>query len=90
MLKSEKFFGKRESVAEVKAVPVSDRSATDKPSSGLSIASSAGSAASKTPSQLSPRVVPASIVTPPVGLTAPAALAGSDVCSKLTVGPRSR
>ena len=87
MLKSEKFFGKRESVADAKAMPVSDRVATDKPSNGLSIASPSGSAASTTPSQLSQRVVPASIATAPAVLNTPVALAGSDVRSKLTVGP---
>ncbi len=89
MLKSEKFFGKRESVADVKAVPASDKPVTDKPVSGLSIASSAPgtSVASTTTSALTPRVVPASIATPPGAMAAPAVVAGSDVRSKLTVGP---
>ena len=93
MLKSEKFFGKRESVAEVKAVPVSDKPVTDKPASGLSIASSVGGAAGTSTSSLAPRVVPASIATPPGAMTAPtvatgsASSAGTDVRSKLTVGP---
>lgn len=89
MLKSEKFFGKRESVADVKAVP-----ASDKPSSGLSIASSApGAAAASSASgsapttSMVPRVVPASIATPPGAMAAPAVVAGTDVRSKLTVGP---
>ena len=89
MLKSEKFFGKRESVADVKAVSASDKPVTDKPVSGLSIASSAPgtSVASTTTSALTPRVVPASIATPPGAMAAPAVVAGSDVRSKLTVGP---
>jgi cytoskeletal protein CcmA (bactofilin family) len=87
MLKSEKLFGRRESVADVKAVPVSDRSANDKSSGGLSVASSTGGARETTPSPLGPRMVPASIATPPGALAAPVAVAGSDVRSKLTVGP---
>ncbi len=86
MLKSEKFFGKRESVTEMKVVPASDKPVTDKLVSGLSIASSApGASGSSAPAALTPRVVPASIATPPVVMTAP--VAGSDVRSKLTVGP---
>ena len=88
MLKSEKFFGKRESVADVKAVPVSDKTMTDKPAVGLSVASSApGTASASAPASLAPRVVPASIATPSGAMTAPVAAAGSDVRSKLTVGP---
>ena len=88
MLKSEKFFGKRESVADVKAVPVSDKPVTDKPVSGLSIASSApGASGLASTAAMMPRVVPASIVTPAGAAAAPAAVAGSDVRSTLTVGP---
>ncbi len=91
MLKSEKFFGKRESVADVKAVPASDKPMTDKPINGLSIAPSAPGASgvltTSTPSSLTPRVVPASIATPPGAMVAPAVVAGTDVRSKLTVGP---
>ncbi len=89
MLKSEKFFGKRESVADVKAVPVSDKPTTDKAAVGLSIASST-SAGSAAPTPLMPKVVPASIATPPGAMmasAAPAAVVASDVRSKLTVGP---
>ncbi len=91
MLKSEKFFGKRESVADIKAVPASDKPMTDKPVSGLSIASSApgasGVSTTSTTSGLTQRVVPASIATPPGAVVAPAVVAGTDVRSKLTVGP---
>ncbi len=88
MLKSEKFFGKRESVTEAKAAPASDKPASDKPVSGLSIASSLpGAAVASAPASLTPRVVPASIATPAVTTAAPAVVTGSDVRSKLTVGP---
>ena len=88
MLKSEKFFGKRDSVADMKVVSASDKPVTDKPASGLSIASSTPGASSATATaSLAPRVVPASIATPAGVMAAPAAVASSDVRSKLTVGP---
>ncbi len=96
MLKSEKFFGKRDSVADVKAVPLSDKSSADKPASGLAMASTmsgagaastaATSASSPASSSLLSRVVPASIATPPMAVATTASTT-SDVRSKLTVGP---
>lgn len=80
MLKSEKFFGKRESITEVKPVPA----ASDKPAVGLSIASSASPIVSATPTS---RMVPASIATPSAAIAALPSASGSDVRSKLTVGP---
>ncbi len=80
MLKSEKFFGKRESVTDVKAVPA----ASDRPVVGLSIASTAPAVSSVNPM---PRVVPASIATPSAAPAPAISASGSDVRSKLTVGP---
>ena len=65
MLKSEKFFSKRDANAQP---------ATDKPVSGLVVATSAAVS--------SPRVVPASITSAQTGLANPA-----EARSKLIVGP---
>lgn len=82
MLKSEKFFGKRESATEVKPsspVPASITPAEKPASPGLSVAASASSSTVA-------RVVPASIAnaSSPVGA---AGVSNAEMRSKLTVGP---
>ena len=79
MLKSEKFFGKRESATEVKPsvplVPVAERLAA----SSLTVAA---------PSVTTiPRVVPASITNAPANAMGASANANGEMRSKLTVGP---
>lgn len=82
MLKSEKFFGKRESVTEVKpsspvpaAVTVAEKPATP----GLTVASPA-------PSAPVARVVPASIANAS-SVGSSASVSNAEMRSKLTVGP---
>ena len=84
MLKSEKFFGKRDVAADAKSAQAfSDKTAgekvaNDKPASaGLSLATQA--------SVTGPRAVPASIAAASNLSNAPAA--GAEMRSKLTVGP---
>jgi cytoskeletal protein CcmA (bactofilin family) len=80
MLKSEKFFGKRESVAEVKpfapVAPLSEKPATP---IGLTIATPAVTSV--------PRVVPASIANVPSAAMGATAAGNGEMRSKLTVGP---
>lgn len=82
MLKSEKFFGKRDSAAEVKPsspVPASVTPAEKPANPGLSVASSA-------PLSTVARVVPASIANPS-SAAGPAGAGNAEMRSKLTVGP---
>lgn len=80
MLKSEKFFGKRESVTEVKplapAVSVVEKPATP----GLTVAAPPAAAPVA-------RVVPASIANAPVVAAGASAVGNAEMRSKLTVGP---
>ena len=80
MLKSEKFFGKRESVTEVKpSAPAI--SAVEKPAAtGLTVAAPAAAAPIA-------RVVPASIANAPVPAVGASAVGNVEMRSKLTVGP---
>ena len=79
MLKSEKFFGKRDVAADAKsAQTVNDKAVSDKPAtSSLSLSAQA--------SMIGPRAVPASIATASNLTNAP--VAGAEMRSKLTVGP---
>ncbi len=82
MLKSEKFFGKRESATEVKPlspVPASVTPAEKPASPGLSVASSAP------PSPVA-RVVPASIANAS-SVVGTSGVSNAEMRSKLTVGP---
>jgi cytoskeletal protein CcmA (bactofilin family) len=77
MLKSEKFFGKRGSVTEVKSSAVAAERA---PGGGLTIAAT---------NVVMPvtRVVPASITNAPLNAAAASAAGNQEIRSKLTVGP---
>ena len=79
MLKSEKFFGKRDVAADAKsAQTVNDKAVSDKPAtSSLNLSAQA--------SMIGPRAVPASIATASNLTNAP--VAGAEMRSKLTVGP---
>ncbi len=83
MLKSEKFFGKRDSVTDVTVVPA----ASDKPVPTLTVAMPASSANGTASPVTAPRVVPASITNAHNASAAAAAAGSPDVRSKLTVGP---
>lgn len=86
MLKSEKFFGKRDSVTETKTsspVPAAITPAEKPATPGLTVASSASSSAS---SSSVARVVPASIAHA-TGASATTGVGNAEMRSKLTVGP---
>ncbi len=83
MLKSEKFFGKRDSVTDAKVVPA----ASDKPVPTLTVAMPASSVNGTASPVTAPRVVPASITNAHNASAAAAAAGSPDVRSKLTVGP---
>lgn len=86
MLKSEKFFGKRDSVTETKTsspVPAAITPAEKPATPGLTVASSASSSASSSPVA---RVVPASIAHA-TGASATTGVGNAEMRSKLTVGP---